>query len=933
MVAPAIVHKPKMPKRQRGKYKWVLQGDNADNPKEVFHLPYLWHKIPIEKTGVLDCHSGEVPFGVTINTPSKDTTSQNIMFTDQSPAFDYVVDSQPDPTYMAADKTDATLGEFFSRPLKIASYEWATDQILFEKFNPWELFWENPRVNNRISNFSLLRAKMKIKVLINGNGFHYGRAILSYNPLPSTDSFTVDRGFFSEDIVAASQRPHIYLDPTHSQGGALTLPFFWYKNYLSIPSGEWSEMGDMVLQSLQPLKHANGATDRVTVTIMAWAEDTMLSMPTETNANSISPQCGEEPLCPQTGGDEYGTGPVSKPASVVERAMGALTSAPVIGPYAKATQIAAGAIAAIASTFGYARPVDVDKVSSYKPTYLGNMSNVNTIDTSNTLATDVKQEVTVDPRTVGLGSADEMVISSVAQRESYLTQFDWLIANSTEDRLFSIVVDPGVHAVLDSGLLANELHLPACAYVAQPFKYWRGTMKYRFQVVASAYHKGRLKIVYDPYSSVLGNAEYNTAYTKIIDIAENKDFTIDIGWGSSDAYREHYVPGIPQNSMFSTNPLGPGWDPTGEIGNGILSVYVVNELTTPNSDVTNDIKINVFMCASDDFEVACPEYKYLETTSYLRPPAAPATILRGEDRDEDAKKHDSRRKIHLSPQSAEEPLKGDNENTLESSRPMQDQAVAGDTIAVKQSTSDNAADVFFGEAIVSIRSILKRYCKLDSFLIPEVFEPLDTIHWESTRFWFPFYRGYNTDGFYTFPEGNFDIARMTLLNYFTPAFAGMRGGMRWKTHVWGSLSDTGNANFFQRMNRLNTYVARNEQVQIIDTSNFVQAAVDLDNYSLSGANGQVVQPVKQNPVLEAQIPYYSRFRFIPAKISNWNSPPGNEANFDVYPQLRWDTYFDSGQSDLVVRDSYCAAADDFSLFFFTGAPILYRYSNPAVPPL
>lgn len=210
-----------------------------------------------------------------------------VSFKDQNPSYDYSVASVNDSTYSIVDNDDADLGNFFSRPIKIQSFDWGTGTTLFEVFNPWTNFFENPRVLNRISNFALLRAKLCVKVVINGNGFHYGRAILSYNPLPTLDQFTVDRGFFEADIVESSQRPHIYLDPTTSQGGSMTLPFVWYDNYMEIPDQEWRNMGELTLHTMQMLKHANGASDSVTVSVFAWAEDVALAVPTSRDRKSV----------------------------------------------------------------------------------------------------------------------------------------------------------------------------------------------------------------------------------------------------------------------------------------------------------------------------------------------------------------------------------------------------------------------------------------------------------------------------------------------------------------------------------------------------------------------------------------------------------------------------------------------------------------------
>jgi hypothetical protein len=170
----------------------------------------------------IDPHSEELPVSV----PSSEMISQNVKFADTHPGYMQETPGDIDHIRDAALASDATLDEYFSRPLRIASIDWGVGGTLFQSLNPWQLYFENARVINRIANYKLLRAKLHLKFTINGNAFHYGRIIASYNPLPADDSMTVNRTFVDADIVAASQRPHVYLDPTNSQGGEMKLPFF-----------------------------------------------------------------------------------------------------------------------------------------------------------------------------------------------------------------------------------------------------------------------------------------------------------------------------------------------------------------------------------------------------------------------------------------------------------------------------------------------------------------------------------------------------------------------------------------------------------------------------------------------------------------------------------------------------------------------------------
>jgi hypothetical protein len=846
-------------------------------------------------------HSDSNRFGITINDSGSVTSSQNVTFHDQNPSYSYAVDSMPDATYSVSDTSDSNLQSFFSRPIKIAEYDWVIGQNFYEELDPWSLFFENVRVINRISNFNMMRAKLKVKFILNGNGFHYGRAIASYVPLNKKANMNIDRAFFIQDVVQASQRPHIYLDPCLSQGGELCLPYFWFKNYLSIPDQEWRQMGDIFIHGMQNLKHANGATDNVTVSVFAWAEDVTLAIPTSVEPGSISPQSGFEEFEPHAA-DEYGTGVISKPASIVARAAGALKDAPVIGPYARATEIGASAVSAVASTFGYSRPSTLEPIHEYKPMYLGNLANTNAKDTSVKLSTDVKQEVTLDPRVVGLGMADEMVITNVSTRESYLTDFPWTVSKTPESLLFSIAVDPGVQTRLDSGFLAIENHLPACAFAVMPFKYWRGSMEYRFQIVASNYHKGRIKIVYEPYEFSGVTAEYNTNYTYIVDIADTKDFSVKIGWGQTQAFKKHFNLSATEANMFRADGQNVTFSPSSNIGNGMLNVYVVNELTIPNSVINNDVSVNVFLKTGDDFEVAVPDMTAIEAGSYLPPPAAPQS--------------------GFEPHAGTE-VQGDMEQTEEPSRPMQEQT--NQEMAPTLSPSDRTLDVYFGESIQSFRALLKRYCLHKQMPIDDTSPGLPgAVSWRSIQYYFPFHRGYDTNGFWLIGGNDYSLCKFTLLNYIVPAYAGFRGGIRWKTHMWGNK----NVYTYQRVTRMQTDDVYTEGSVILETGNSLDIALDLDNASLTGGEGTTAQAVANNPVLEFEIPFTTPYRFLSAKDNNWLVRNTAEYEVDTTPMFRWDSAIKLETDTAVARSDYVAAGEDFSTYFFTGAPILFSYSTP-----
>ena len=98
-------------------------------------------------------------------------------FSAQPTEWDYEVPTDMDPTFSTADEDTCSMANFFSRPVRIASYSWAVGGELWETLDPWTEYFENKRVINRITNFALLRCKLCVKIVLNGNGFYFGRTI------------------------------------------------------------------------------------------------------------------------------------------------------------------------------------------------------------------------------------------------------------------------------------------------------------------------------------------------------------------------------------------------------------------------------------------------------------------------------------------------------------------------------------------------------------------------------------------------------------------------------------------------------------------------------------------------------------------------------------------------------------------------------------
>lgn len=782
-------------------------------------------------------------------------------------AFADAYDSTRDVTY----HEDVPLAEFFARPVKVAAFTWATSDVtpFYQAVDPWSLFINNTRVANRMSNFQNFSGNLHVKFVINGNSFLYGRLMAEYFPLKAYDLNSAVGGTAASDInnvVQASQRLHIFLDPCESQAGELTLPFIWFYDKISLPAGEFANLGQLYIRQLQALKHANAATGSVNITMFVWATNVKLSIPTTFNISGLTAQGGKF--------DEYGTGPISGLASAVSKAAGSLTRIPYIGKYAKATSMITSSMGQVAALFGFSKPAIIGDYTDVRPTYVSRLATVDGGDNVGKLTLDSKQELTIDPSVVGLSGADELSITAIACKESYLTQFPWTVARVPNDMLFSILVRPPF------SYLANRWYLPAVTYASLPFKYWRGSLIYRFQIVASGYHKGRILIVYDPYNQQA--AETNIQYSKIVDLADERDFTFEVGWGQPNAWAD-----VPTLSVTNPYRTTTPWSAVGPTNNGAITVYVLNELTVPNSTVNNDISINVFVSGCGDFKVAVPDETQIATLVPL-PSSVPqsgtfeevATENKNAPRNEDAK----------------------------------------ETFAMCEPLADATDLVYMGESFTSFRQLMKRYT-LYTILSTVVPVTGGTASTYISMPDFPPNRGYSAYGMTSATLGGINPAFTSMLNYLGMAYLGYRGGVRWKVLIEDSVQQLQYPTSVSRLTVLNSYVTP-WLTTVADVSSttyaYIKNRMNNSDSMLAGAHATV----NRQPVLEFETPFYHKRRF--SSTRNLGAKAAFAAD-DLSHRISTRTFTGNTQ----VFTFLVGAAEDSTFVGFQGAPPLQFQTLPA----
>lgn len=487
--------------------------------------------------------------------------------------------------------TSSELGDFLSRPVQIYNGSWTTaegvgfKQALF----PWADYLSNANIKYKLNNYGFIRGKLHVKVVINASPFYYGACLLNYTPMPlyhGRDSEAAGNMFY----VPESQKPSFMIYPQECKGGEMVLPFYYNKNYLDLTSLEdITEFGQLDLIIYAPLRSANGAVGTgCSIQMYAWMEDVVLAGPTVKLA--VQSQ------------DEYGTGLVSAPASAVARFAAHLKKVPYIGQFATATEIGAKAISGMAQIFGFTNVPVIEPAQQVNVVAAPQIASSQIGHPMQKLAFDPKTELTVDNGAVGFSSEDELAIQNMVTRKSFLCKTTWTNATTVDTNLFSTLITPNMFDSIGQ-TNATRLAMTPMDMVQRMFRFWRGDIIFTFRIVASKYHKGRLRLAYDPVSSSvistgdIGAMVQNTIY--------------DLGHEEEEI--EFRVPYSAAVSWLQckTNITSKAWRVDGGalvknnfFDNGVLTMKVLTILTAPVA--TSTVDILVFVRGAENMEFAAP---------------------------------------------------------------------------------------------------------------------------------------------------------------------------------------------------------------------------------------------------------------------------------------------------------------------------------------
>jgi hypothetical protein len=486
------------------------------------------------------------------------------------------------------------LGKFLERKVLLGTSLW-TEGSLFtvSRQDPFRQLISNPSNLTKLKGYRWFRADMEITVSISAAPTLFSALHVAYVPLDSATNAGNSYGFpmaitgsatghaVGSDLIGLCQRSSCpysgWVYPQEGSSLTLTIPFIypldWY-DLLMTPT----TFGTLMMESPMSLRSVGTASTNVaSISVYARFFNVSLAGPTNYDVAQSSTLKGASKDL-----SRMGFGSASAWANLASHA---------------------------ARIVGLSNPPQIEPPTHTVPRAFPNLSCVDTADDSQIMTMGKHPVLASDPSTE---SDDELNIAKLAAIPSFVALHSWTVSKPVGEAVGTFYVTPSTFMSISStGANANvyqTIYPSVSCYVGTMFTHWRGTMCYRFKVLASQYHRGKLRFYYD--SGYFPNATPTEGYcpSVILDLAESTEAVIRVPMNSS-------LPWLRTKLQFNGGAAGALVSPIGSdvtlptetasrvAHNGSIRYEVSQQLTCPDRVGNVQIIVETWM---EDAQFANP---------------------------------------------------------------------------------------------------------------------------------------------------------------------------------------------------------------------------------------------------------------------------------------------------------------------------------------
>ncbi|UQJ82151.1 polyprotein [Exitianus exitiosus virus 1] len=495
--------------------------------------------------------------------------SSNVVLTETNPAS-FSTASKPSFSFdwhkLCSTEKDIDYSYLTSRHTFFKSFEWKASQSKESEITESKLDLPCDFVNSVNTSGTMpmfvpfkihryFKSDIEVKIHVNSNKFQVGQLQFSWQYLEKYDGNPLN------NIYSRSQLPHVLVNAGACNEATLRIPFKYVFPYM-FTSQKKNSLLAMYLGTLRcfvvsPLAVGDGGPDKCNVSIF-------ISFP---NAQFTGMHDGN----------------IAWPQMEA----------------AAAAMVATAAMNAIQDRNGD------NPTNNTNPNYL-----VPTASHTWSAGTGLREKLhglRLDHNCIGVGRTgidpSETSIGIPCRTFGMLRHFEWTSVDASKNKtgyqLYSIDVHPQIEKkLMFKSVEENAMDvymMPPISVVAGLYKQWRGSLEFRFDIIASQFHTGRLLCAYIPgfygdSSSITIEQARNSPYVEF-SLQDSTSFTFTVPYISNTTFWPRRYTGPHKYSEASAPSK--------------LVIYVLNSLV-PMQSVIDHVTIVPYVRAGEDFEVSVP---------------------------------------------------------------------------------------------------------------------------------------------------------------------------------------------------------------------------------------------------------------------------------------------------------------------------------------
>jgi len=500
------------------------------------------------------------------------------------------VDLDPFSSHVIAPSSQ-TIVDYLQRPSIISSGNLsASDSGILFFADVTSLI--TPQKFSRMSNIYTYRADFEVTLQVNADRFQQGRYILFYLPTggalspANTGNSLLWKNMHTCNLTKITQLPHVEIDLATQTHVTLKIP------YTSIyPMISWSTVNSASAQGLgifgicpySPLNPGSGGSTTCGYALLGSLQNVKIGSASVNQADDSTKEAQAQNI-----------GPITSALNRVSLVGDVLGDVPLIGSAARNVSWYAKVASRATSIMGWSKPIALSAPTRMdrKTTPFNAVSDVST----NAKPLGVLSENSVRVPSSLTSSVDEMDYGFIVKHFAHLLSLSWTTSGVTGNVLGTIPVIPQGSVAWSKGYAHTPL-----SFVYNQFARYRGSIKYRFKLVKTAFHRGRLIVAFYPGISIgtpsIGNSEY--VFREIVDVSTTSAFEVCCPYMVP-------TPWTNQNTQIGT-----------------MVVYILDPLVAPVS-VSTSVDILLEVAGGDDMQFSVPITWQVE-------PYAPSTAQAGDE--------------------------------------------------------------------------------------------------------------------------------------------------------------------------------------------------------------------------------------------------------------------------------------------------------------